>query len=164
MEYICKIATIPEMEIKWDYEINKASDKDNWITWKKNAFDRVEKGISVVYHGVLDGKIIAETTAIFDTSDVQNGNGLADKDTAYLEAFRVIEEYQGQGYFSKLFKFMIEDLKKRGYKKVTLGVEPCEVKNMMIYFKYGFTTYLKTSTDTYPDGTEVIVNYYSKEI
>ena len=59
---------------------------------------------------------------------------------------------------------MIEDLKKRGYTRVTLGAEPCEVRNMMIYFKYGFTTYLKTAYESYPDGEKIMVNYYSKEI
>lgn len=164
MNYICKIANVDEISKKWDYEIEHASDKTNWVTWKKSAIERVEKGISVVYHGVLDGKIIAETTALFDASAIQNADGLTDSKTAYLSAFRVIPEYQNQGYFSKLFKFMIEDLKKRGYTRVTLGVEPCEVRNMMIYFKYGFTTYLKTAYESYPDGEKIMVNYYSKEI
>lgn len=30
--YICKIASIEEMNEKWDYEISKATkDKNNWI-------------------------------------------------------------------------------------------------------------------------------------
>ena len=33
--YICKIATIEEMNIKWDYEISIAiNNKENWIVWK----------------------------------------------------------------------------------------------------------------------------------
>ena len=163
MNYVCKIASVAEIGQKWDYEIENAIDKSNWITWKKSAIERVENGISVVYHGVLDGKIISETTALFDASVIGNDD-LTDSHTAYLMAFRTIKEYQNQGYFSKLFKFMIADLKKRGYTRVTLGVEPSEVKNMMIYFNYGFTTYLKTSCEIYPDGTKIMVNYYSKEI
>ena len=32
--YICKIATIEEMNRKWDYEISIAThNKENWITW-----------------------------------------------------------------------------------------------------------------------------------
>ena len=48
-------------------------------------------------------------------------------------AFRTIEDYQGKGYFSKLFKYMIDDLKNKGYKRVTLGVEPEETKNKKRY-------------------------------
>ena len=79
-------------------------------------------------------------------------------------AFRTNKEYQNQGYFSKLYNFMIDDLKSKGYKKVTLGVEPEEEKNKIIYKKYGFTNLIKISTEVYPDGTEIEVEYYSKEL
>ena len=59
---------------------------------------------------------------------------------------------------------MIDYLEKRGYKRVTLGVEPEELKNKTIYKKYGFTNYIKTCKETYPDGTEIEVEYYSKTI
>ena len=44
---------------------------------------------------------------------IQNPENLVDDKTAYLTAFRTISKYQGKGYFSKLFKFMIKDLEKR---------------------------------------------------
>ena len=65
---------------------------------------------------------------------------------------------------------MESDLKQRGYKRLTLGVEPCEVKNMMIYFKYGFTNFIKTDIEEYPkendkkEAEKILVNYYSKEL
>ena len=59
---------------------------------------------------------------------------------------------------------MIGDLKKRGYKKVTLGVEPSETKNKQIYFKYGFNEHIKNSKEVYPDGTEIDVEYYGKKL
>lgn len=163
--YICKIANIDEMNIKWDYEIEHASeDRYNWIRWKNNAIKNVKEEKCIVYYGILNGKIICEATANINPDIVQNSNNLVNTSTAYLSAFRTIKEYQAKGYFSKLFKFMLDDLKKRGYEKVTLGVEPSEVKNMLIYFNYGFDTYIKTDTETYPDGTIVDVNYYSKNL
>ena len=87
-----------------------------------------------------------------------------DEQTAYLSAFRTNKEYQGQGYFSRLFKFMIEDLKKRGYKKVTLGVEPTEEKNKAIYNKYGFTEHIKNAKEVYPNGITINVEYYGKSL
>ena len=34
--YVCKIASIDEMNTKWDYEIEHAiNDKENWIICKK---------------------------------------------------------------------------------------------------------------------------------
>ncbi len=142
--YVCKIATIDEMNTKWDYEINRnVTDKENWIVWKKANIERFQNGFIIPYYGLLDDRIICECTAAIDPSVVQHADGLVDEKTAYLTAFRTIPEYQGQGYFSKLFKFMIEDLKSKGYEKVTLGVEPTEEKNKLIYTKYGFTEHIK---------------------
>ena len=59
---------------------------------------------------------------------------------------------------------MIEGLKNRGYEKVTLGVEPEEMKNKEIYFKYGFNEHIKDSKEIYPDGTEIDVEYYRKSL
>lgn len=163
--YICKIATLEEMNEKWDYEIERADkDKENWIIWKQNAIDRVINKTAISYYGILNDKIICEATASFDSSVIQNAEGLVDKETAYLSAFRTIKEYQGQGYFSKLFKYMIEDLKRKGYKRVTLGVETTEIKNKQIYNKYGFNNYIKADKETYPDGHEIEVEYYSKQL
>ena len=57
---------------------------------------------------------------------------------------------------------MIEDLKSKGYEKVTLGVEPTEEKNKLIYTKYRFTEHIKDAQDSYPDGTITDVEYYGK--
>ena len=164
MNYICKIATIDEMEEKWNYEIEHAKNKYNWKIWKESAIKRVKEGKSIAYYGILDGKIISEATASLDGEIVQNSEGLISEDTAYLNAFRTIEEYQGKGYFTSLFKFMLDDLKARGYKKVTLGVEPCEIKNIQIYFHYGFNEYVKSAYEEYPDGEKILVNYYAKTL
>lgn len=164
MSYICKIATLEEMEEKWNYEIEHAKDKYNWKIWKESAIERVKNGKSIAYYGILDGKIISEATASLDRNIVQNSEGLISENTVYLNAFRTIEEYQGKGYFTKLFEYMLSDLKARGYKKVTLGVEPSEIKNIQIYFHYGFDEYVKSATEKYPDGEEILVNYYAKTL
>ena len=165
INYICKTASIDEMNTKWDYEIaNAIGDKENWIIWKKDNIERFQKGFIIPYYGILDGKIICECTAALNPSVVHNSENLVSAKTAYLFAFRTIPEYQGHGYFSRLFKFMIEDLKNRGYEKVTLGVEPEEEKNKEIYFKYGFNEHIKDSKEVYPDGTEIDVEYYGKSL
>ena len=62
--YICKIASIEEMQEKWDYEIKgKNQDKSNWIKWKKENLDSYKKGYIIPYYGILNGKIICEATA-----------------------------------------------------------------------------------------------------
>ena len=163
--FICKIPNLDEMNTKWDYEIDHADeDKNNWIVWKKENLDRFNKGLIIPYYGILDGQIICECTAIIDPSIVQNPKDIIDEKTAYLSAFRTIDEYKGKGYFSKIFNYMIEDLKSRGYERVTLGVEPEEKHNKEIYFHYGITDYIKTEKESYPDGTVIDVEYYGKSI
>lgn len=116
--------------------------------------------------GLLGGNIITECTAIIssDDLDMQNKDNLVGDSKAYLTAFRTSKEYENQGYFSKLYKYMESDLKKRGFKSLTLGVEPCEVRNIQIYFKWDFTKYIKTAYEYYPNNEKVIVNYYEKDL
>ena len=59
---------------------------------------------------------------------------------------------------------MENDLKSRGYKLLTLGVEPQEEKNKKIYKHYGFTEHIKNAREVYPDGTTIDVEYYGKKI
>lgn len=162
MKYICKIANIDEIKEKWDYEINNTIDKYNWKIWKEKNIDNFLKGYIIPYYGILDGIIISEATVVLESSIIQNLDDLISKDKVYLSAFRTIKEYQNQGYFSKLFKYMINDLKEKGYKKAIIGVEANDIKNKEIYSKYGFNKYIKTAIENYPDGTEIIVEYYEK--
>lgn len=163
-EYVCKIASLDEMEAKWNYEIENHKNDDNWIIWKNEATERLKNGQIVTYYGILNSEIISEATAMLDKSIVQNGENLVDENTAYLCAFRTVKKHQKKGYFSKLFRFMIADLKNRGYTKATLGVEPSDEKNLAIYKKYGFSEYIKSSQEKYPDGTIIDVDYYGKNI
>ena len=164
-QYICKIATIEEINKKWDYQISRESiNIQNQIILKKNNIERHKKRHIIQYYGLLNSKIICECTAALNSSVVQNAENLVDEKTAYLTAFRTIDEYQGKGYFSKLFKFMINDLKNRGYDKVTLGVEPTEIKNKQIYHSFGFDEHIKDGIEVYGDGTTIAVEYYGKSI
>ena len=162
--YVCKIANVEDVALKYDYEIEHADDKYNWTIWKAKTVERARNNMIIVYHGVLDGKIICEATAAIDSSVVDGSSDLVNKDTVYLYAFRTIDEYQGMGYFSKLFHYMIDDLKSKGYKYATVGVEPTEKKNYAIYQKYGFTKFIKEDTEDYPNGEKVVVDFYEKEL
>ena len=168
--YICKIATVEDMEQNWNYLIEIHPDNNAWKIWKEKAIKDMENKNAIVYYGILNGVIISEVTAFLSNLDVQNSDGLVDDTTAYLSAFRTRKEYRGKGYFSELYKFIENDLKNRGCNKLTLGVEPCEVKNMMIYFKYGFTDFIKTAYEIEPAKNEneepkkYLVCYYGKNI
>ena len=53
-DYVYKIATIDEMNIKWNYEIDHATDdKNNLIIWKKENIERFQNGFIIPYYGLL---------------------------------------------------------------------------------------------------------------
>lgn len=170
MSYKCKIASLEELSKKCDYEIEIHPNDNKWIEFKRIALKNFNTRIT--YIGLLDDRIITEATAIIseDDLDMQNKEGLISETTAYLTGFRTNKEYEGKGYFSKLYKYMESDLKQKGFKKLTLGVEPNEVRNMQIYFNWGYTNYIKTAYEEYPNYNEnkeseiIMGNYYYKNI
>ena len=160
--YFCKIASIEEMEQKWDYEISQHSEKRNWIVWKDEAIESARTGLSIPYYGILDGTVICEATAVLNPG-FEQACGKPDH-TVELCAFRTNKEYRGKGYFSKLMIFLQEDLKKKGYRKAVVGVEPKEKSNREIYRHWGFTENFATGTETYPDGTVIQVEFLGKPL
>ena len=165
MEFICRIPTIEEVNERWQFLLeSNEEDRVNWEHWRREALYNFAKGSFIIYYGFLDGKIICEATAIVNREAEKNTKYLIGEKRAYLSAFRTDEEYRGQGYFSKLFKYMISDLKEKGYEEVTLGVEPTELKNLAIYNHYGFNEYVESEDDVYPNGEVVHVDYYMKKL
>lgn len=168
-EYKCVIADKPLLNQVWDELIQKHNNSEMWIKWKEIALRNYETRIT--YIGLLGDQIITEATAIISEKDLdmQNKENLIDETTAYLTSFSTNKKYEGKGYFSKLYKYMEKDLQKRGFETLTLGVEPCEIRNIQIYFHWGYTNYIKTACEEYPceNGKEpekIIANYYSKNI
>ena len=117
-EYICKIATLKEMEQNWNYLIEIHPNNNIWKRYKEESIKNMKEKNTIVYYGLLNGMIISEATAFI--SNTNDTNELVNEHTSYLSAFRTRKEYQGKGYFSKLYKFMEDDLKKRGYIKLVV--------------------------------------------
>ena len=160
--FVCKVATRDEILKRFDYEISiNSSEKENWLVWKQEFIDMSEwKRIS--YFWFLNGSVICEATAALSSDACQNMEDLIDDKTAYLFAFRTNKKFRWQWYFSKLFKFMIDDLKSRWYEQVILWEEPTEIENKKIYFHYGFNEFVKSDVELNPDESAVLVEYYRK--
>ena len=89
---ICKIPSLEEMNIKWEYEIAQSGkDKENWIVWKKQSIEKYKQGYIIPYYGLLEETIICEATAMLHPKVVQNSAGLVGDHTVYLSAFRTIK-------------------------------------------------------------------------
>ena len=163
-EYICRIASVEEMNRKWDYEIRQHPGEENWVIWKREAIENFRTGRSVPYYGILDGTVICEATAVPDPGCSKFGNEAPAGHSVELCAFRTVKMYRGKGYFSKLMDFMLKDLKQKGYARAVVGVEPKERLNREIYHHWGFTEQIGTGTETYPDGTMIDVEFYERPL
>ena len=47
---------------------------------------------------------------------------------------------------------------------MTVGVEPEEETNRRIYDHWGFSEFIKSARESYPDGTEIEVEYYGMQL
>lgn len=172
-KYICKIATRDELLKRWDYLIKIHPGNNKWVEYKENALKHYDELSTISYLGFLNDEIICEATAYIKESaflgDISDPSGLLSNNMAYLAAFRTNKEYEGKGYFSKLYNFIENDLKEKGYKELSLGVGPEAVRNIEIYFHLGYRDYIKTvieyeqSTDN-PDKKEDVILFYKKKI
>ena len=146
--FSCKVATRDELLKRWEYLIKIHPGNNDWVRYKENAVRNYDNGSTISYLGFLDDQIICEATAYIKESafvgDISNPSGLLNDNMAYLSAFRTNKEYEGKGYFRKLYNFMEKDLKNRGYTELSLGVGPEAVRNIEIYFHLGFREYIKT--------------------
>ncbi|MBR2810921.1 MAG: GNAT family N-acetyltransferase, partial [Solobacterium sp.] len=64
---------------------------------------------------------------------------------ACLCAFRVMKEYRGQGYGRRLMDAAVRDLKARGFRYATIGVD--DVENEKLYRHMGFATKVRDCHD-----------------
>ena len=173
-KYICKKATRDEVIKRWNYLIEVHLGNNSWIVFKQNTLKAFNEGSMIPYYGILDGNIICEATAYVKPSafegDIEDSSGLYNETMAYLAAFRTDKQYEGQGYFSKLYNFVEDDLKEKGYTEFSLGVGPEAVRNIEIYFHLGFREYIKNTIKHDPPKNEhdipedEFVNFYKKKI
>ena len=172
--YVCRVATLEELLKRWDYLIAIHHGSAAWRGYRALALRNYRAGSAISYLGFLNGESISEATAYVAQSafagDLSDPSGLLSERRAYLAAFRTNREYEGQGYFGRLYRYMESDLRQRGYSELCLGVGPEDVRDMEIYFHLGFREYMKTTVEAAPVGDgddsarpEVIL-FYKKRI
>lgn len=152
MEY--RVATKEEVAKQFDWLIDTHDDKKLWTNFKNKQLIQLDHEEAIPYYGFIDNDCICEAYAI-KTNAYPN--------RVYLKAFRTRPEYRNQHYFTGLFNYMIEDLRKRGYNEFTVGVESEDTINKSRYMYFGFTEYLETHPDIYSDGSIHLVEYYLKK-
>ena len=173
VHYCCKEASRNELIKRWEY-LTSINPGNKWIEFRKNALKHYDEKSTISYLGILNDEIICEATAVIKDSafigDINEPSGLLSNSMCYLAAFRTNKEYEGKGYFRRLYDFVEKDLKERGYTELSLGVGPEAVRNMEIYFHLGFREYIKTVIQYEPSENdpavqeEDVIIFYKKKI
>ena len=112
-------------------------NEDLWIKYKNQRLKEFENNEIDVYVIEENEKFIGEITVNYINHDLETET--IPNIRVYFEAYRINENYQGKGLGQKLMEYVINDLKQKGYKEFTIGVEDDNEKAKHIYFKYGFT-------------------------
>ena len=128
-------ATAEEMLRLWGYE-----DIDSASPTARFFYRSIAEGNAVFWALDHRSELIGELYAFLDLEDKDFADG---NNTAYLCAFRVKPEYRGRGLGTSMMEKALEELKKAGFHKATIGVESNEQANILLYSRLGFIEKIK---------------------
>lgn len=161
-----RIASVEEIEAWWDKKIKKTPSNLAYKKWKENFVEGNKCGDRKTFFAFDNGKYIGQGTLLLKSADkILTGQGRAE-----IIKLELLPKYRGKGISTKIYRAIEEFAKKNKIKMLTIGVEPCEIRNMQIYFHWGFTQFLQCVTETYPpkaegeEGENITVLCYGKKI
>lgn len=129
-------------------ELFEYNDIDGMIAENAKGIE----GGSIDIFVMLDGeRPVGELHVAYESDDERAIPGKR----AYLSAFRVREEYQGQGLGKELLRHVIDRLTAEGYAELTIGVEDDNARAKHMYESFGFTRLIARKYEEYQgDGYE----------
>ena len=101
------------------------------------------EGTRVIFVAKVRETIIGTAQFVSENSDRSLADG---KVTAYLQALEVKPQYRRQGIGTRLINTVEQEALFRGFKRLTIMVEPNNAPALNLYQKLGFTKF-KQSTD-----------------
>ena len=69
--------------------------------------------------------------------------GVNGEDAGWIEGIWVEEQYRGQGIGTGMLEKALQELKKSGFRRATIGVGSDEPANIRLYHRMGFTEKIK---------------------
>ena len=137
------INELPLLTQLFDY-----NDVDAMIEQNKRE---IEAGTVDIFVIIEHERIIGELHTAYQSDDER----AIVNQRAYLFAFRIHKDHQGQGYGKLLLQYVINTLEGQGCKEFTVGVEDDNDKARHIYESFGFTELIARKYEEYQgDGYE----------
>ena len=144
-------ATLEDLEAIWDYHMAQDPDEPRNQRWKESYIERNIHNRAATYVAVIDGEPVGEVTLDYFAEAYGNPQArhrLADGEkTAYVTALRIRKEFEGLGYVSQLMRFLEKDAWNQGFRRLTIGVEAAETRNLAIYLRWGYDQFVMSETD-----------------
>ncbi|MBQ8613037.1 MAG: GNAT family N-acetyltransferase [Ruminiclostridium sp.] len=106
----------------------------------------IETGNRVVYVYKVDGEFLGEIAYVLDMND---SDYTIPNQRIYISRLIVKPEYRNKGIGGILVDFMIEEIRKMGYKEISIGVDKDNTAALHLYRKKGFTNVIFDGADEY---------------
>jgi len=162
MEYVCRPATMEDLERIWEKNIRHNPGDERWASWREEYMSYNRTGMALTYVVVCDGEPVGEGTLLFspECGAIAGRTMLADgMQVANINALRIEKAHEGQGHISAMVRLMEAEAARRGYRRLTIGVEEKEERNQAIYRHWGYERLVLTEVE---DGETVY--YFEKDL
>ncbi|GIP37764.1 hypothetical protein J31TS4_10440 [Paenibacillus sp. J31TS4] len=103
--------------------------------------ERMEAGTQELWVCERGACLVGELHIVWQADDPEEADG---SKRAYLCAFRVQPEHQGNGIGGGLMRRALVRIREKGFREATIGVEEREPGLQNVYASWGFSTWIKT--------------------
>ncbi len=162
MQYEYRIATPDDLESLWNRSIAENPGEPAYLRWKTEFIGYNQKQQGITFAVIADGEPVGEGTLMISPNckPVRNHQELADGQTiGNINALRIRKEYEGQRHISRMMKLLEQHAREIGLKKLTIGVEANETRNLGIYLHWGYNTLV-----CWEQEEDTLVLYYEKTL
>ena len=113
----------------------------------------IETGNRVVYIYKVNDEFLGEIAYVLDMND---SDYTVPNQRIYLSRLIVKPEYRNKGIGSILVDFMIDEIRKMGYKEISIGVDKDNTAALHLYRNKGFTNVIFDGADEYGEYLKLL--------
>ncbi len=164
MKYTYRIATPEDLERIWTKDIADNPGNENWLRWRNEYIAGNREGKMKTFVVLCNDDPVGQGTLLFSPacSAIRGRTMLADgRRTTNVNALRIEKAHEGQGHISNLVRQMERYAAEQGYRRITIGVEAAETRNLAIYLHWKYDEFVLADVE---DEEEVLVLYYGKDL
>ncbi len=164
MKYTYRIATPEDLERIWAKDIADNPGNENWLRWRDEYIAGNREGKMKTFVVLCNDDPVGQGTLLFSPacSAIRGRTMLADgRRTTNVNALRIEKAHEGQGHISNLVRQMERYAAEQGYRRITIGVEAAETRNLAIYLHWKYDEFVLADVE---DEEEVLVLYYGKDL